>query len=147
MADGVTIQLTGIDDILRKLNTLDDRVAKKVVRKEVRGGTKVIADEAKARSLVDEGTMKRSISVRARKKRRRGEISMNLIFNVRKFPKLTRGSTKQRRYFYPAAIEYGTNKMKAKPFVRPAWDSKKRPVLARILNGIRAGIEREAHKR
>ncbi len=157
MADGVTIQLSGINDIIRALRKLSDKVEKKIARKAVRAGTKLIAAEIKTRAPQDTGILKRSVSVRAARRRRRGVISMNAIFNMRKYPQLVSFSAGSRtnlssrkfegkRYFYPAALEYGTSKMKARPFVRPAWDSKKNQALAVVLGGIREGIEREASK-
>ena len=157
MADGASIQLSGMDDILRAFKRLGEKEGKKIVRKATRNGTKIIAKEIKARAPEDTGTLKRSITVRARRKRRKNEISFSTFFNTAKFPQLLNFSLGSKsdigtrkfsgqRYFYPAALEYGTNRMNARPFVRPAWDSKKRVALDTVLTQIRSGIEREAKK-
>jgi HK97 gp10 family phage protein len=120
----------GFSELAAKLKELPVKVEKKVIRTALRSGTKIIADATKANAPVLTGTMKRAITVRAMK-RSRNRIGFMVTFNKRYTDKLVRMSktrtTKKGtpvRYFYPAAIEYGTKHAPAHPFMRPAFDSK-----------------------
>lgn len=49
MANGITVKLEGFDDILRKLNTMDQKITKEL-RQAGKAGAEVIQDEAKAKA-------------------------------------------------------------------------------------------------
>jgi len=144
MADGVRIKLEGAADFEKALDQLVAKVARKIVTQPIRKGTKTIAENAKARTPVRTGAMKKAITVRASKTKRRGEISFNVIFDTKRYSRLVSHSKAGRRFFYPAAIEYGTSRQAAKPFMRPAFDAQKAPALRTIMNDIRCGIEQQA---
>ncbi len=161
MADGVTMKIEGLGKIDAALRELEKKMERKIVRQAVRAGAKIAQAEIKTSAPEKSGVLKRSVTVRARKKRRRGEFSMNVLLDTRKYPQLVSYSTGSRsslkthkltgkRYFYPAALEYGTTKnpnIKTKGWMRKAWDRKKRTALAMVLRKMRSGIEREAQKR
>ena len=48
--------------------------------------------------------------------------------------------------FYWRFVEFGTSKMRAFPFLRPAFDAKKIEAAERIKDALRQGIETEAAK-
>lgn len=56
----------------------------------------------------------------------------------------TREGDYRGKTFYGAFVEYGTKKMAAKPYMRPAFDTKKGEAEQIITNEIRAGIEKLA---
>ena len=161
MADGVTMNLTGMDNLQKTLRTLEKKVERKIVRTAVRSGAKIIQAEAKAVAPYKTGILRRSISVRARKKRKKAEFSMNVLFDTRKYPQLVSfsvGSSSNlktrkltgKRYFYPAALEFGTTtrpNIKTKGWFRKAWDRRKQASLAVVLQSMKNGVEREAGKK
>lgn len=49
-------------------------------------------------------------------------------------------------YYYPAAVEFGTDTQEPRPFVRPAIDNKKNEVQAVIAEKLGSAQEREARK-
>jgi HK97 gp10 family phage protein len=51
-----------------------------------------------------------------------------------------------REHFYGLFPEFGTQKMPARPFLRPAWDAKVGDVLSRLVSSLRVAIESAAKK-
>lgn len=150
MADGITMRLEGAMELQRRLSTLPAKVEKKVVRRSLRVGAKMFQRQAKANAPVGEtGDLKRALAVRAGR-RRRGSASVRVIFNTKKYPLVsyTRGG---KRYFYPAAVEYGWKKPDgtrhpAQPYFRPAFETEKHRALNATMREMRNGVEAEARK-
>ena len=145
----VMITLEGAEKLERALAVMEAKVAKKITKKAMRAGAKVILRAAKARAPVDTGQMKKALTVRAARQRKRGEASFNLSFDTKKYPDLvTTSETFQgvgqargsKRFFYPAIVEYGTSTQPAKPFMRPVFDSQKAAALRVIMGQFRKGI-------
>ena len=125
------MKVLGLKELDRKLARLEGKAAKKIVRKAVRSGAKLIHAEAKRLVPVDEGEIKTSIKVRAGKsKRGRKEININVIAGTD----------------HAGAVEFGTDVMEAQPFMRPAADNKGRAAVAVIATEIGRGIEALAKK-
>ena len=136
----VTIKLEGAEKLERALAVMEAKVAKKITKKAMRAGAKVVLRAAKARAPVDTGRMKRALTVRAARKRKRGEASFNVLFNMRKYPELVTKTADDKRFFYPAVVEHGTSTRPASGFMRRAWDSKKLEALRVIMAQFRKGI-------
>jgi len=120
MAKKVKISVTGIKELDKKLVRLGKEVSsgKKVMRRALRGGTKIIQAEAKARVPVDTGQLARSIKVRAKRSRR--HIRYVVIS----------GDTSFTGRFYSSFVELGYTKkdgthVPAQPFLRSAFHTKK----------------------
>jgi HK97 gp10 family phage protein len=105
----------GVEEVVRKLQSIEPKLQKQALRKAVREGAKVIQREAEANVPVDTGQLREAIKIRAPKKRKKGRISTLVQVGKGDF----RGDT-----FYGAMIEYGTSKMPARPFMTPAYESK-----------------------
>lgn len=126
------MQIDGLDAFKKGLRALDKKIAGKVVRTSLRRGMKTIQVAVKAACPVDTGALKRSIVVRASKARRRGIISIEVRIGEGDF----KGDT-----FYGAMIEYGTIRMPARPFIRPAFDRNEAAVARQVLDDIGAAID------
>lgn len=146
MADHVTIKLDGFKELAEELRALGARVEANGLRSANYAGAMVITRAAKATAPVKTGLLRASI----RAFRRRGPpFSVTHSVGVRGI-KLTHGNTALNRRlrrvgkkyqadgpaFYGKFIEFGTSKMAAKPFLRPAF-------LANVdnaVNGIKGGL-------
>lgn len=149
------MSLQGAEGLKAAFQQLGPKIERKILGPATRKGMAIIVKEAKSRAPVLTGTMKRAITTRASKgAKRRGVTSVNLVFNTKKFPQLIsfaktktieKGKNKgnPKRYFYPAFIEYGTDKMVAKPFIRPAFDTRKEDAANTIIESCWAGIRKE----
>lgn len=128
--------ISGLTEVERALRLLAPKVARKVIRQALRKALKPVLAEVRRLAPVGEtGQLKVKIKLRAGKGRRRGQIVLEIRVGEGDFV----GKT-----FYAAFVEFGTSKMDAKPYMRPAFDAKKAEARAIATREIRAGIEREA---
>lgn len=143
---GVDIQLLGDKRLQRQLNSLDRKVQRKVVRRALREGAKIVAEAAKENAPVDEGTMRDSIKVRAHKARRRGEFGVSVRTGTRE----ELGIPQDAMGYYPFSIEHGYinaltgQHVAANSFMRRAADENEAIVFTRIRRIIAAETLREA---
>jgi len=107
------------------LRALDNIASESVLRQAAVAGARVIFDEVKLRAPVGDavyerkgsthapGTLKNSIIVAYDKERSvDGKLASYLV-------------TWSKDAFYGRFLEYGTSKMSARPFLRPAYEAKK----------------------
>jgi HK97 gp10 family phage protein len=162
MAVRGNIRIDGMEDLLKRLKTLEPKLAKKVIRQSLRAGAKVILTAARAKAPRRSGLLKKSIKVRALKRSRTGRIGITVQTGEGDF---------QGKTFYGAFVEYGHKLgarqrkppsdgeqlrkaiesggsdrrfIEAKPFMEPAFDQNKDKAAAVIKQMILEGIEREA---
>ena len=136
----INIHQSGAKQIEMQLSRIERNVAKKIVRKAVREGQKIITEKVKDLAPEDEGIMKGAIVTRAAKRQRRGSYSVLTVFDTKRYPSLIRTNKAGQRYFYPAAVECGTENQKANPFMRlavySAQDRAEREVIQILNDGI-----------
>jgi HK97 gp10 family phage protein len=156
MADEVTVRLDGIDDLVRALKAAPEKIRKRAVRQALRKAAGVIRTDAKARTPVllartpyrTPGTVRRRISVRpSRFARQAGDEGV--FVGV----KPLRGKADTRRYgkagarnpndpFYWWFLEFGTRKMRARPFLGPAARAKGEDAVRLFLRESLPAIEK-----
>jgi len=117
--------------VTKALEQLPTAIQERVVVGATRAATKVIADEAQRLAPVDTGRLKLSIGVAKAKKKDTKEHHVKFYAvpktKLRKTIKATvNGKSAKLKTvdyaFYAMFIEFGTSKMSAKPFLRPAVD-------------------------
>lgn len=156
MADGMVVRLEGVDDLKRALAEAGPHIRKKAVRGALREAGKVIQQAAKAAAPIlrvptpyrKAGTVQRNIAVRASKFARRvGDEGVYI--NVRPL----RGTARVARYgkagaknpndpFYWRFLEFGTKKMAARPFLKPAAESKGEAAISKFMQSVVPQIEK-----
>lgn len=130
MADGVEYQLTGVDELIGKLQSISDDMKRKGGRAALRKAANVIANRAKANARrLDDPETGRSIAdnIAVRWNGREFKRNGNLAFRIgvlhgavlKKHPdKAKNAPTPHWRL-----LEFGTEKMRAQPFMRPAAEN------------------------
>jgi HK97 gp10 family phage protein len=108
----VDVQIKGMDELLKSLKILPERIQKNVLVGAIRAGATSISKEMKRFVPKDTGELQKSIGVVKRKSKNKNEI----LFTVA--PQIKKGGWKA--HFH----EFGTIKMPAHPFVRPAFEGK-----------------------
>lgn len=103
------VEIEGLDVLDKRLKELDRRTRGNFLRKALRKGANVIKAEAKKRVPVRTGRLKKSIAVKVSMKAG-GEVYAKI------------GMKKGAAYGVP--VELGTSTAAAKPFLRPAMDTK-----------------------
>jgi HK97 gp10 family phage protein len=143
------IQITGLSDLEKNLEQFSDRIAKNILRGAVSAGAAVIRNEARLKAPKDTGEMARDIMIkRARDSRGSGLITYHVFVRTGKKSRLAgKKRNVNRDSFYWRFVEFGTAKMSAKPFMRPAFDTAKERAVQAIKEYLAARIDKEAAKR
>lgn len=133
--------VTGDKALIRKLRGLPRAAENKVIRQSIRKGAKHMQISLKSDAPVKAGQMRRLLSVRAIK-RKKGRIGSQVTF--RNSELLTSTSKEGRRYFYPAAVEYGHDGAEGLHWMREEFDQQELATQHIVLKDMKAGVEREA---
>lgn len=126
---GAELKIEGFDDLARKLRELVPAMRKRVIRNALSAGARLVRDDAKRIAPVlsnstkapyrQPGTLRSAIRVRSSKiSRRSGDIGV--FVNVKPAKGANRGAKSATDPFYWHFLEFGTKKMSARSFLRPA---------------------------
>lgn len=129
------ISLKGAKELDLKLSNLPLKVSKKIAMTALRSGGKIIRDRARMLCPVLTGTLQKSIKVRVPRRKKRNEAT--ILIGIDSVPM---GGRMGGKAFYGAFVEFGTSKMAANPYMRPAFDGTKNEVIETISNDLAAGI-------
>jgi len=129
--DSVSMSITGLEDLERKLLAIGQALAKEVVQETMKKAAEPIMNVAKVNVPKRTGNLADSIKI-------------SLLSNGSRVA-TGRKSMYIGKTFYGGMIEFGTSKMQAKPFLRPAFDSTKNRALEIIIEQFKKRIE-EASK-
>lgn len=133
-----TVQMTGLRELGAALKELDSRVQKRIARSATAAGARVIANEAKARVPVDKGTVKKNIRTANLKPSQPGIQETAVGVRVK-------GKTDESAWYW-FLLEFGTAKMSAYPFMRPAFEAKKEEAANKIKDQLKKRLDAEAAK-
>lgn len=140
MADGVTFEVEGLKELQEKLRALGPKVARNALRSAVNAGAQVVRKEVQARAPIDTGTLRRAIYIKQIRELS-NEFQQTFYIGVRRGKKYQK---KKMDAWYAMMVEFGTSKMPAKPYIRPAFESKKVEAAARIKEKLMERIEKMA---
>lgn len=149
MADGIDVQLTGFRELAAALKQLGPRVAKNTLRRAVSSGAVLVRNDARQKAPVDTGEMRKDIQVKREKDQQNGTLSAKYSVFVRtgKKSRLSGASRNVNKdSFYWKFVEFGTSKMGAQPFMRPAFETKKEEALKLIGEKLDEGIQKAARE-
>lgn len=138
MVDKVTMQIDGLKELADKLRAMGPDIARNALRGAVGSAARLIRDEAKATNQDDTGRTDRALYAKLAKEES-SDNQVTYIVGVRSGSKERR---KDRDAWYWRFVEFGTAKMPAKPFMRPAFESKKLSAVDLIAKRIAARIAR-----
>jgi HK97 gp10 family phage protein len=145
------VRVTGLQELRAAMLTLPKRFDRRMLNAALMAGARLVANEAAARAPVLQqpdprrtpGTVRRNI--RARPVRptpgnsatvfvsvRRTSRKAQIAFKVSQFGKgrRARGADNPNDPFYWRFLEFGTSKMSARPFLRPAFVARRDQALA-----------------
>ncbi len=161
MADGITLQLSGLDGVLATLQSLPAEVVSK------RGGPVKAALRKGALVILKEAKQNLRISVSNNPTYSSGLLEKNLIASRGKAPTGSKGErylVRVRRKVYPGKsgksgggnavttlaaanlLEYGSSKQPAEPWLRPAFNSKAQEAIHTVEGELIKGIDRVVAK-
>ena len=156
MADSQNI--AGLKELQSALKELPDRIAKNVLRGSVGAGAAVIKKETVSRAPEytgpvskghpPPGTLKRAVY---QKQIRELSSLFKQTFYVgvrrgKEFQKQGKKGNLSQDAYYASMVEFGTSKMAARPFMRPAFEAKKEAAVTAIRDYLAKRIPEEAAK-
>nr|WP_269205805.1 HK97-gp10 family putative phage morphogenesis protein [Clostridium botulinum] len=107
------MELEGMDSLIRKLEDMG-KAGTRVENKALKKAGQIIVDEAKNNVAVRTGKLKEGLKVSGVRKKGGHKFVLAGI---------QRGDNS--KIFYGKFLEFGTSKMTSKPFMAPAYESKK----------------------
>lgn len=164
MAGRSSFEVEGFKELDRALKELGGREAKKIARKAVRVAAKPVQAAARANAPVEDGRLRRSISIRVDFLGPKRTMASALVYVSSRLgprPRLTqrrstvKGSLQAARYSYQIGswpsvygsfVEFGTMREPPRPFLRPAWQSQGRKGIELMRRELGAGISAAAAK-
>lgn len=127
----MSVKIEGAKELEKKLLSFEPKLGRKIVRQALRKAAKPILAKAKSLVPVRTGALKKSLRIRALKKRKH-RYGVMVATSEGWFVGME---------FYGAFVEFGTDKITAQPFVRPAFDAEKANAERIIRTELRKGIE------
>ena len=124
MADGVKVNIQGLTELNSQLEKLGKSLGQEPVEPVLYSGAKIISNEVSRRAPVYRGVLKSAVVT---KKLRR--VDQN--------PAPSIAAIDRRIAPHAHLPEYGTVKMSARPYFRPAVDSKAKEVSNHVQNNLK----------
>lgn len=153
-----SVRIEGLRELTRALKDLPDRVAKNGLRSAVYAGARVIQTEARQRAPIAEkpkrpnqpkpGTLRRAIIMKHLREQsgRHRQVFAITVRRGKKYRNQGKKKNLSQDAWYWHFIEFGTIKMAARPFLRPALESKRLAAVAAIKDKLADRIQQEANR-
>lgn len=138
----VTLKIDGLSDLGKRLQTLSADMQGKVARAATAAGAVVIKNSAIQKAPEDTGNLKKNI-IAKRLPKSETSLTSEHIVTVRKGKKTAKQKAAGiRDAYYASFVEFGTAKMAAQPFLRPAFDQNKERAVDAMKNRLEARIKK-----
>lgn len=138
----VTLKIDGLSDLGKRLQTLSADMQGKVARAATAAGAVVIKNAAIQKAPEDTGNLKKNI-IAKRLPKSETNLTSEHIVTVRKGKKTAKQKAAGiRDAYYASFVEFGTAKMAAQPFLRPAFDQNKERAVDAMKNRLEARIKK-----
>ncbi|MDR2173658.1 MAG: HK97 gp10 family phage protein [Burkholderiales bacterium] len=135
--------LQGLAELEKGLRELGRDVGLKGLSKATSAGARLIRDRARALAPKDTGKLKNNIVVTKYRRVRDKDRETRHAVVIRQKGK---ASDKQNA-FYGAFVECGTSKQAAQPFIRPAFEGKRKDAANTVVRSMEKTIATEKVKR
>ncbi|MBK5206122.1 MAG: HK97 gp10 family phage protein [Polaromonas sp.] len=140
---GEFVQLTGFAELAKALRELPDRVARNGLRAAVNAGATVVKNQARKNAPVDTGLLKKNI-FQKQIREASSQYQQTFAVGVRQGHARNKDGSKKELPYYWRFMEFGTSKMPARPFLRPAFEAKKEEAVKRIKEKLDERIQKYA---
>jgi HK97 gp10 family phage protein len=124
----MSVKVEGLDQLADRLKGLGPDISKKTLARSVSRGARVVRNAVNNRAPIDTGRLKRAVYTKKLSKESNGN-QQTYIVGVRSGKRYQKTD---RDAFYWRFHEFGTEKLPAKPFIRPAFESSKFEAAERI---------------
>ena len=126
----ITFKIEGVLETVKALDKVSNSLKGKVMGKTLLKQAEIIAEDARDRApLGPTGNLKRSLRAK-------------LLDEKSRFPTVAIAAVDRKIAPHAHLVEFGTSKMSARPFFRPAVDSHGRKVINNIKDGAKKLVEK-----
>lgn len=143
MADKEVVTIRGLRQLGENMRKLAEETNKKIVNSSARAGAVIVRDQARAnvdsRRLIETGLMREGVGVRKLKRDERVKDGV-AIYGVGVF------KVKGQLAFYWRFHEFGTIYETPKPFLQPAFQSRRLGAALKIADTAKKGIKNAVNK-
>ena len=145
MAD--TRHVAGLSDLSRAMKELPLNIARNLLRRGASAGAAQIRDAARDKAPVLTGEMKRDIQIKRERTESDYIARYSVFVRAGKKSRLSgRGRNVEKDSYYWRFVEFGTSKMAAQPFMRPAFETTKEKAVETAKQIWTEGIPLEVAK-
>jgi HK97 gp10 family phage protein len=133
-------RVTGLSQLARALQELPLNLQRNGLRKAVARGAMLVRNDARARAPVKTGEMRRNILIKRARTPDAQIATYEVFVRSGKKARLAKGAKKRDVHsdpFYWRFVEFGTSKMAARPFLRPAFEATKYDAVDEIERVLR----------
>lgn len=125
------IELTGVDEILNKLQQIGTNISK-LENKALKNAAEPVLEDAKVTNAFNDrsGKLRKGLKITNVKKK---DGMKYILVGV------DRGDNSE--VFYGKFIEFGTSKMPARPFLQPAYEKNKQNIKRIIAETLKEGLK------
>ena len=143
------IVISGLKEVQERLERLSPDLGRRAMGKALSAAGKIIATEVQARAPKRTGELALNVIAKGKDSASGGYIRIGIAYHKKRSLRSRRPGkvpSSQDPGVYVKFLEYGTRKMAARPFMRPAFDSKKAEAVQVFADTLRDFVERAEHK-
>ncbi len=129
-------EIKGLKELSKALKAFPQNVQNNILNSAVRAGIVTIQKEAKKNVSVRKGVLKKAIVIKKRRPKNKNRIKFQLG--------IQQGGNNDA--YYGHIVEFGSSKMEAKPFMRPALESKADEVINEVRKKMQQRIDKEIER-
>lgn len=143
MAGRSSLSVTGSQEAMDWLDAMKDTATgESTLRKAAAAGARVLMTEVRAEAPKDTGQLTLGVGMKYSPDRSRtGVIATYEVFVTGDYPNKANGKRGMRKADVARWLEYGTSKMRPRPFIRPAFAAKKAAAADAVTDSIKESIE------
>ena len=141
----MAMKLDGLDEIIRNMEAIKEDLKGDPLRASLRKGLTPIVDQAKSLAPVDTGRLQDAIKTRPLPA---DDIPSGFSDGQELFVLSSRKKDPDApdNAWYWHFVEFGTEKMPARPFLAPAFDSKRQDALQAFVTEMQAQLEKNVKR-
>ena len=129
-------EIKGLKELSKALKAFPENIQNNILNSAIRAGIVTIQKEAEKNVPKREGILKKAIVIKKRRPKNKNRIKYQLGI---------RQGSKDDAY-YGHIVEFGSSKMEAKPFMRPALESKADEVINEVRKKMQQRIDKEIER-
>ena len=139
------MRIEGLDQIVKAMEQMADEIKGDPLRASLRKGVLPILNDARDRAPRDSGRLERNILSRPIPPK---DMPANFSDGQEVFVRSSRRKSKddETNAWYWRFVEFGTKFVPARPFMRPAADSKRNQAMREFTDEMRKQVERTARR-